>query len=121
MSKDLSPIQDLGRHSESQNAHQVPRGDGQHGADVNMGNSSFHTALNPVNSSNPMSAGPLSDNARQTHGHGGTTSAPYQKFLSINSSTKKTQKTTKNQKVNDESHIINQPFTDDLRGWVHQD
>jgi hypothetical protein len=67
-----------------------------------------------------MSAGPLSDNARQTHGHGATTSAPYQKFLSINSSIKKTQKMTKNQKVN-EMNTINQPFTDDLRVWVQPD
>jgi len=52
-----------------------------------------------------MSVGPLSDNTRQSYG--GPTSAPYQKFLSINSSGKKTQQVMNNQKMM-EMNTINQ-------------
>jgi hypothetical protein len=118
LSKDLSPIQDAERHSDSQLAHQVPPGGSNQQIDLNIGNSSFYTALNPVNSSNPMSVGPLSDNTR--HSQVGAPAAPYQKFLSINSSSKKTQQALKNQRVK-ETNNINQQHPDDLRGWTQQD
>ena len=118
LSKDLSPIQDVERHSDSQLARQAPPGGSNQPIDLNIGNSSFYTALNPVNSSNPMSVGPLSDNTRQSLA--GATAAPYQKFLSINSSSKKTQQALKSQQMM-EMNSINQHRPDDLRGWTQQD
>ena len=64
LSKDLSPIQDLGRDSDSALAHQALPVGSQHPVDLNIGNSSFYTAQNPVNSSNPISVAPLSENPR---------------------------------------------------------
>jgi len=109
LSKDLSPIQDVERHSDSQLAQQhqafAPPGSSHHPIDLNIGNSSFYTALNAVNTSNPMSVGPMSDNNRQSYV--GPPSAPYQKFLSINSSSKKTHQAMHNQKMT-EMNTINQ-------------